>query len=138
MTSFGQIRNRSGLIAQWTLAVFASGWLLAAAEPCLAMADGSHGHDCPACPSERITGSAHDCASHGAQQCVQGLRFDYDGRTPKVEMDRPASNPVWMPAQDWTAINPVQRRAALQANASTAPLLLTGPRLHLKLCVLLD
>lgn len=122
-------RNRRGLAAL-TATLFLAVWASMAIAPCLMAAEAIVGGDCPHCPEPPPP--CHDPGEAGVCTYVDG--YDFDGRTaamPRVDVEL-----VALPALDLVAAAlPSGQRAAIP-RAARAPPYPSGPRLHLRNCVL--
>jgi len=119
-------RGIAGLAASLFLAVWAS----MAIAPCLMAAEAIIGSDCPHCPEPPPP--CHDPGNAGTCTYVDG--YDFDGRTqamPKVDVEL-----VALPVLDLAAAALPSGQGAAVPRAARAPPYPSGPRLHLRNCVL--
>jgi hypothetical protein len=121
-------RSIAGLAASLFLAVWAS----MALAPCLMAAEAVIGEDCPHCP-----GPPPPCHEDGAgTNCAYLDGYDFDGRVPgvpKVEIELVAVPPLALAAAELPPGPALP--CAREARAPPEP---SGPRLHLRNCVLID
>jgi hypothetical protein len=121
-------RSIAGLAASLFLVVWAS----MALAPCLMAAEAAIGDDCPHCPEPPPP--CHDDGAGSACAYVDG--YDFDGRlpaVPKVEVEFVAAPPLALAAAELPP-----GRALPCTREARAPPKPSGPRLHLRNCVLND
>lgn len=119
-------RSLAGLAASLFLAV----WGSMAIAPCLMAAEAIMDGDCPHCPQPPPP--CHEEGAGGTCTFVEG--YDFDGRTaamPKVEVEL-----VLAPPFDRVAATPPAARGVPASCRARAPPDPSGPRLHLRNCVL--
>jgi hypothetical protein len=123
-------KTRRGFAAL-TASLFLAVWASMAIAPCLMAAEAIIGNDCPHCPEPPPP--CHDPGGAGACTFVDG--YDFDGRTPampKVEVELVALPAL---AEIDVATDSERHPAVFLARAPPEP---SGPRLHLRNCVLND
>ena len=124
------IRQNRRSLASLAASLFLAVWGSMAIAPCLMAAEAIMDGDCPHCPQP-----PPPCHDEGAgSPCTFVDGYDFDGRTaamPKVEVELVLAPPFELAA----AMLPVARNvpASCQARAPPDP---SGPRLHLRNCVL--
>lgn len=124
-------KNRRGF-ASLTATLFLAVWASMAIAPCLMAAKAAVGADCPHCPEPPPP--CHD--PDGAGTCTFLDGYDFDGRTqamPRVDVEL-----VALPALDLVTAALPSRQGAAIPRAARAPPCPSGPRLHLRNCVLND
>lgn len=122
-------KNRRG-IAALAASLFLAVWASMAIAPCLMAAEAIIGSDCPHCPEPAPP--CHDPGNAGTCTYVDG--YDFDGRTqamPKVDVEL-----VALPVLDLAAAALPSGQGAAVPRAARAPPYPSGPRLHLRNCVL--
>jgi hypothetical protein len=126
------LRRHRRSLAGFAASLFLAVWASMAIAPCLMAAEAIIGDGCPHCPEPPPP--CHDAG--GADACTYVEGYDFDGRipaAPKVDVELVPAPPVALMAMalPTSAGAPLTR----EARAPPEP---SGPRLHLRNCVLND
>lgn len=124
-------KNRRGFAAL-TATLFLAVWASMAIAPCLMAAEAMVGGDCPHCPEPPPP--CHDPGGAGACTYLDG--YDFDGRVqamPRVDVEL-----IALPAFDLVAAALPFGKGVAMPRTARAPPYPSGPRLHLRNCVLND
>jgi hypothetical protein len=126
------IRRHHRSLAALAASLFLAVWASMAIAPCLMAAEAIMGGDCPHCPDP-----PPPCHENGAATgCSFVDGYDFDGRTPGLP--RLELQLVALPASELDTVALPHGSGIAGAFLARAPPHASGPRLHLRNCVLND